>query len=444
MTEIKKTVGPIIIIALFMGISSLIFILRSKTPDVFSFFILLVILSSFTTETIITDLIALLITLIGLIGMSFSDVPGRIILVIEIASIWFIVWILLLFTDRIKYQQASNNRELKDIETEIENTKKELASNKNKLEKISVRISQYKNLTAATKEIVKVANLQELKEKLLVIIKQILNSDNARLITFLPTDDRPPDIFDAWVVKKQSSLLIQNTLRDYRFDYSKIPNTVKSVIAIPMLYNKNIIGIIRLDSDKENRFSQEDMSIISILVNVAEMTIENFSLLEKTKELSIIDGLTGVYVRKFFDERLQDEITRASRFKKTVCLALSDIDHFKNFNDTYGHQQGDEALKRFAQVLKRICRETDIISRYGGEEFSIIFPETTKSECINIAENIRTEFEKELINNQHITVSIGISLFPEDAVEHNQLIRKADERLYKAKSTGRNRIIWKD
>ena len=124
--------------------------------------------------------------------------------------------------------------------------------------------------------------------------------------------------------------------------------------------------------------------------------------------------------------------------------ALSDIDHFKNFNDTYGHQQGDEALKRFSQVLKRICRETDIICRYGGEEFSIIFPETTKDECMGIAEDLRIEFGKEIINGQHITVSMGISSFPEDAVDHNQLIRKADERLYKAKSTGRNRVIWKE
>src|SRR3989339_1583680 len=444
MTKIEKTLGPIIVIILFLAISSFIFIFHNKTADIFSFFILLIIVSSFITESLIIDLTALLITLVGLIGMSFTENIGRMILVGEIASVWLIIWILHLFNDRIKYQQAANNRELKDMVSDIENIKKEFSSNKIRFEKISERIRQYKNLTSATKEIVKVTNLQELKDKILIISKQILNCNNARLITFLPTDDRPPDIFDAWVVKKQSPLLIQNTLRDYRFDYSKIPNELKSTIAVPIMNNKSIIGVLRLDSDKENRFSQEDMSIISILVNVAEMTIENFTLLEKTKELSIIDGLTGVYVRKFFDERLQNEIIRASRFKKPVCLALSDIDHFKNFNDTYGHQQGDEALKRFSQVLKRICSETDIICRYGGEEFSFIFPETTKDECMGIAEDIRTEFEKELINNQHITVSIGISLFPEDAVEHNQLIRKADERLYKAKSAGRNRIIWKD
>ena len=233
-------------------------------------------------------------------------------------------------------------------------------------------------------------------------------------------------------------------MRDYRFDYSSIPKSIKSVIAVPIFHNKNIIGIIRTDSQDENRFLQEDMVVVSILVSMAEMTVENISLLEKTRDLSIIDGLTGVYVRKFFDERLHQEIARASRFKTPLCVLLSDIDHFKKFNDTYGHQQGDKALKRFSQVLKNNCREMDIVTRYGGEEFAIIMPETSKSECLKIAENIRNNFRDELINGQHITVSIGISAYPDDATEHSQLIRKSDERLYIAKSTGRDKVVWKD
>lgn len=440
----KKTIGPIIILIAFLGISILSFIFQNRIIEIFSFFILLTIASQFLVELLIINLIALLISMVGLFGMGLVSGWDRLVLISEIASVWFIVWLIYLFTDKIKYQQAANRRELSNMSGEIENTKKMFMLNKNKLEKTLERITQYKNLTSATKEIVNVASLQKLKTKLLEIVRQILSCDNVRFTTFLPTDDRPPDIFDAWVIRKQSPLLIQDTLKDYRFDYSAIPKTVKSVLAVPLIHDKNIIGIVRVDADEQNRFSQEDISVISILVNVAAMTVENLRLLEKTKELSIIDGLTGTYVRKFFDERLQEEITRASRFKKSLCLILCDIDYFKKFNDTYGHREGDEALKTFSQVLRRICRETDIVARYGGEEFAAILPETSKEECMKIAENIRKEFNREDINGQHLTVSQGVSSFPDDAHGHNQLIRRADERLYKAKSSGRNRTIWQE
>ena len=98
----------------------------------------------------------------------------------------------------------------------------------------------------------------------------------------------------------------------------------------------------------------------------------------------------------------------------------------------------------FPQILKQNCRETDIVTRYGGEEFAIILPETSKEECVKIAEKIRSEFQKEIIDGQHLTVSLGISSYPSDASEHSQFIRKADERLYTAKKSGRNRTVWKD
>ncbi|HAX61416.1 MAG TPA: hypothetical protein DCX95_02500 [Elusimicrobia bacterium] len=444
-TNYKKTFGPIIILFTFLTITVLSFVFKNNFVGMFALFFLLIIISPATgAELLITDLIALLVSLTGLIGMSFTDGMERFFLLGEIAAGWGFVWIIHLFNDRAKYREAENKNKLTDMAKDIEKTKKEFFANKIKLEKISLRIAQYKNLTFATKEITKTDNLQELKEKLKNITKRILKCDNARLTTFLPTDDKPPDIFDAWVVQKQSPLLIQNTLRDYRFDYSSIPKSIKSIIAVPIFHNKNIIGIIRLDSQEENRFLQEDMVVVSLLVGVAEMTIENLTLLEKTKDLSIIDGLTGVYVRKFFDERLHQEITRASRFKTPLCVILSDIDHFKKFNDTYGHQQGDEALKRFSAVLKNNCREMDIVARYGGEEFAVILPETSNNECLKIAEKIRNNFQNEIINGQHITVSIGISAYPDDATEHSQIIRKADERLYIAKSTGRNKVVWKN
>ncbi|MEW6555886.1 MAG: sensor domain-containing diguanylate cyclase [Elusimicrobiota bacterium] len=439
--KLKKIFSPVVILLLFLVISIFLFVFKKNVVDIFAFFLLIILGAAITADLVIVDLVALLVSLLGLVGMSFTEGWSRILVLAEIAATWGIVWLSHLFNDRLKHQQAEDSHELSDMSTEIEKVKKELSVNKQKFEKIGQRIVQYKNLTIATKELTKITDLQKLKSKLSELVRRILNCDNVRITTFLPDDDKPPDIFDAWVVKKQIPLLIQNTLRDWRFDYSLIPKTIKSIIAVPLYHDKSIIGIVRVDSDDENRFSQEDIGVVSILVNITEMTIENLHLLDKTKELSIIDGLTGVYVRKFLDERLQQELLRASRFKTTLALAFCDIDHFKKFNDTFGHQQGDEVLKRFANILRQHCRETDIIARYGGEEFAIILPETSKEESIKIAEQIRTSFQ---LPSEKTTVSIGLSFFSEDAIDHSQLIRKADERLYRAKETGRNKTVWTD
>ncbi|MDD3471644.1 MAG: diguanylate cyclase [Syntrophaceae bacterium] len=161
-------------------------------------------------------------------------------------------------------------------------------------------------------------------------------------------------------------------------------------------------------------------------------------------EMSYEDPLTGVYNRRFFDEALKIEVIKASRLRNSFALLMIDVDNFKEFNDLYGHLKGDEVLSSIGRVFKSVCRGYDIITRYGGDEFAIIFPETDRGVAVSLCERIMAEtsalvFEDESEKNSlRVSISIGVAIFPDNASNINDLIRCADEALYAAKCAGRN------
>jgi len=169
--------------------------------------------------------------------------------------------------------------------------------------------------------------------------------------------------------------------------------------------------------------------------------------LEENRRLSIIDALTGVYNRRYLMEQLVKEVERSARYHHPLSLMLCDVDHFKRINDTYGHQCGDETLVQFSQTLRSCLRETDWISRYGGEEFVIVLPETNLSAAAQVAERCRAALAKEPFNigNQSlpVTASFGVSGWQEGVptgAEVSKLIALADTGVYASKQNGRNRV----
>ncbi len=172
--------------------------------------------------------------------------------------------------------------------------------------------------------------------------------------------------------------------------------------------------------------------------------------LEKATELAIKDGMTGLYNNRYFRQRFSEFLTLYQRHKTHFSILITDIDHFKKFNDTYGHLQGDEVLKQFAIIMKAQCRETDIVARYGGEEFAIILPETDAKGATLVAEKMRKAYEVlEIINLNdktviHSTCSIGVTCVTEsDFKTVDEVIEHTDKKLYKAKKGGRNQV-WVD
>lgn len=180
------------------------------------------------------------------------------------------------------------------------------------------------------------------------------------------------------------------------------------------------------------------------LLSQLELFLKRSGLYREIQELSITDGLTGVYVRRYFLERLKEELSRAKISGLSLAYILLDVDEFKNINDTYGHIVGDAVLKGIAGILSQGLRSIDMCARFGGEEFCLMLPETSKEQAFAVSQRIRLKVEEARIKafNENITctISIGLAAYPEDAEQINLLMDKADKALYRAKAQGRNQV----
>ena len=179
-----------------------------------------------------------------------------------------------------------------------------------------------------------------------------------------------------------------------------------------------------------------------------ELAAINKTLRKKNKELhelSITDSLTGLYNRKHLMETLDNEVARSKRHKHDFAVLVIDIDHFKEYNDTYGHLAGDEVLSRLASVFKKSVRSCDYVARYGGEEFILVLPEIGPEDGVKAAERIRKKVVKENFAGdgepREVTVSVGVASYPKDGDDPQAIIRHADAALYKSKESGRNQVV---
>ena len=198
-------------------------------------------------------------------------------------------------------------------------------------------------------------------------------------------------------------------------------------------------------------YSFTDTSIIVQLIIFAVIGIvmgifqrENNRLNNYFFKASLTDKLTGLYNYGCFTKRITEEISRAGRYGRSVGLIMIDIDYFKKYNDTYGHQKGNQVLAKIASLLRENVRQSDVVFRYGGEEFVIILPET-KEETPETAERLRQTIEKEEFSGKggeklHLTISVGVSYYPWSTSIPYGLVEQSDRALYKAKETGRNKV----
>ncbi len=224
-----------------------------------------------------------------------------------------------------------------------------------------------------------------------------------------------------------------------------------SLIAVPLKIEDNTIGVFSCAYAQHKKFSKDDMNFLELISSRAALAVNNAKLHEEIRKLAITDGLTGLYNYRYFQENLRNEIERCKRLKYGgLSLLLMDIDHFKQFNDLYGHQKGDMVLERVGTLLNIYTRKTDVVARYGGEEFVVIAPGTPKENSLLLGERIRHAMSEKLFSQEEkvqtgitfpVTISIGVATFPNDASNQEELIKCADNALYSAKSAGRDRVV---
>ncbi|MBN1405932.1 MAG: sensor domain-containing diguanylate cyclase [Candidatus Omnitrophica bacterium] len=256
------------------------------------------------------------------------------------------------------------------------------------------------------------------------------------------------DSFNKWVLNKAQPLLISDATRDFRFDYEDTqpqPGYL-SIIIVPMMIQQRIIGLLRLGSRKRAGFCEEDLRLLDFISDLASAAINNARLYMQTEELAITDGLTGLYVHRYFKERLSEEFNRCRKNSHMpLSIIMLDIDHFKDYNDKYGHAAGDKVLKGISEALRKHTMPNNILARYGGEEFVVLFPGEPKENIIPVAEAIRKKIQSMMFvlrrQETKVTVSVGVAGFPQDAASsEEELLKRVDFLLYKAKKEGRNKI----
>jgi diguanylate cyclase (GGDEF)-like protein len=222
---------------------------------------------------------------------------------------------------------------------------------------------------------------------------------------------------------------------------------IRSVLAVPISSRGTAFGAIAVYSDRKDRFSEQDEELLATIGSQVGVAVENARLYEKTLELAHEDALTGLANRRRLIEILSKEVCRASRYNTPLSLLMIDLDRFKQFNDAHGHLKGDELLKKFAELLEKRIRTTDMAGRYGGEEFCLVLPNTPLKGAVVIAERIRKAVEDLKIDVENnaspagATVSIGAAEFAQGETDEN-LISAADAALYRAKQGGRNKVTW--
>ncbi len=223
------------------------------------------------------------------------------------------------------------------------------------------------------------------------------------------------------------------------------PDDIGVIFQMPLVIRDKIIGVMLFIDHNSVNLTQEELTIIGLLSDQFTVVFENCLLMDEIKQIAITDGLTGVFSRRHFLERMQDEFHRSKRFSIPLSLVMIDIDHFKKINDRYGHQAGDYVLEEITLIFQKNIRGIDLVGRYGGEEFIMLFPHTKEAGAITVTQRIKKQISENVFNFNgeqiSITASFGMAVYPSDDINSvDDFIKIADKLLYSAKKNGRNRI----
>ncbi|MBM3251913.1 MAG: sensor domain-containing diguanylate cyclase [Candidatus Omnitrophica bacterium] len=365
-------------------------------------------------------------------------------------------------------KQSALNLENENLQEKINLTAESIRNSNVTITSLNHKIQRYKSLKGLTEKLGASLSLDEtvnllasetfslLSKKGNVCILYLLDPQVKKLgIIATRKDEAVPtikskvgDIFDNWVLLKLQALLIEDTKKDFRFDLEQMQQKereFRSLVISPLMIEKKILGVLRIDNPQPGIFNSEDLRFLSTISDLGAVAIENAMLYQHTRELAIRDGLTNLYLRRYFTQQLNLEILRSMRNNSELSLLMLDIDKFKSYNDKFGHIAGDIVLKDISRILSsHFDAPGDIICRCGGEEFAVLLPNLSKKKAVNSAEDLRKKIKDTAIilrkKKTHVSVSIGVASFPADAKINEELIQKADNELLRAKKLGRDRV----
>ena len=270
----------------------------------------------------------------------------------------------------------------------------------------------------------------------------VLRSHEGTLTPCVPPGTRLPADREPWSrILDTGGSLNEKDISSTADSYKLFTETA-SRMSIPLISFGQTLGVLTLHSSKPNAFRESELQSLESVADICASSIQNAHYVERIRQLSYLDGLTGIFNRRFFELRIMEEIERARRCETGLAVVIADIDQFKRLNDEFGHLLGDEVLRQVSSLFHQQLRKIDVVCRYGGEEFAILLTNTNAQHAVGVVEKLRRLVEGWQFPGvpRTVTISAGVAAFPEHGTTRDELIRAADVGLYAAKQAGRNRV----
>lgn len=270
----------------------------------------------------------------------------------------------------------------------------------------------------------------------------VLRAHEGKLTTCFPPGHRVSITQEPWSrLLATNGTIVENDLSATP-PSAQLFREAQSRLSIPLISFGQTLGVLTLHSIGRNAFRQSELQSLESVADICATAIQNAHYLERVKQLAYLDGLTGIFNRRFFELRILEELERARRFGAGMAVIMVDIDHFKRLNDEFGHLLGDEVLRQVSSLFHQQLRKIDVVCRYGGEEFAILLTQINALQAVAIAEKLRRLVESWQFPGvpRTVTISAGVAAYPAHGSTRDELIRAADSGLYGAKQNGRNRV----
>ena len=357
-------------------------------------------------------------------------------LVIEMAGLWGLDWGISLYRGRDLVDQRDIQTRRLALDAGIRDDERDLKYYRSHQENVGGQIRLRRDLAETARRLGRITDSREVYHRLVEILAERFPEARVQILAEAASDPLVGLAF-----QRQSAVLVKDAATQA---WGGQPPAFGSGLALPIKVMRQPAGFLKLESDQAGAFTPEDLRTVDLFATMAALSLENIQLYDHVHEAAVHDALTQLYSHRAFQQRLREELLRAGRSQTPLSVILCDIDHFKAYNDHYGHQAGDQLLRSLAAIIASFARPVDFPARYGGEEFCLILPNFVRSEAVGLAERIRMRVAEEpfVLQGQRTgaTMSFGVSSFPVDATTASQIVRIADERLYKAKHGGRNQV----
>ena len=434
---------------------------------------LILVVSSFIIHSAMTYIaFSSQITLLGLLS---KDVGEEFLILV---FLYFMFALSAIFCGLMFKDNAENEKENKHLmeqlrekylqlevaQEEIKHQYEKLKGTNNKLEdmnkRLSASIAEFYTLQQISQAISSILDIGELLKYLNDIIIGVMGVNYSTIILFDEKSGRlkvqatnivnlgdlatlSDNINNSTLSKVMDNgqYFLENYVNQHLYPFTQ-GREVNSLICVPLNTKSRKYGLVLVEHKLCCAFDDENVRLLDIISQQVGIAIENADLYQKMQELATKDGLTGIYNRQYFQQRLESEFYNAQKGNYPLSTAIFDIDHFKRFNDTFGHLFGDKVLKAIADAVSGSLRKNDIFARFGGEEFILLFPGTNLNEAYEKVEALRKMIGQHIVKDSlvtaSVTVSFGVSCFDECVLSENELLRSADDALYEAKASGRN------